>query len=111
MGSNATGTYETATSASPCASPTCPPLVLAGLGAAMGVSQSKEDADGYERTGVVNGQMQSEKWNNADHSGSFGRAIANRFMVEAEGDADSIDQLKAAVATIDAGKLAGLAGQ
>jgi hypothetical protein len=32
-------------------------------------------------------------------------------MVEAEGDADSIDQLKAAVATIDAGKLAGLAGQ
>ncbi|WP_371432883.1 Yip1 family protein [Novosphingobium sp.] len=112
LGSNATGTYETGDKRFTLRITDMSAVgALAGLGAAMGVSQSKEDADGYERTGVVNGQMQSEKWNNADHSGSFGRAIANRFMVEAEGDADSIDQLKAAVATIDAGKLAGLAGQ
>lgn len=112
LGSNATGTYENGDKRFTLRITDMSAVgALAGLGAAMGVSQSKEDADGYERTGVVNGQMQSEKWNNADQSGSFGRAIANRFMVEAEGDAGSIDQLKAAVATVDAGKLAGLAGQ
>jgi len=82
---------------------------LAGLGSAMGVEQSREDADGYERTGTVDGALQSEKWNNKDSRGSFGRAIANRFMVEAEGEAGSIDELKAAVAAIDPGKLESLA--
>ena len=112
LGSNATGTYENGDKRFTLRITDMSAVgALAGLGAAMGVSQSKEDADGYERTGVVNGQMQSEKWNKTDHHGSFGHAIANRFMVEAEGDADSIDQLKAAVAAVDAGKLAGLAGQ
>jgi hypothetical protein len=82
---------------------------LAGLGSAMGVEQSREDADGYERTGTVDGALQSEKWNNKENRGSFGRAVANRFMVEAEGEAGSIDELKAAVAAIDPGKLESLA--
>jgi len=83
---------------------------IAGLGAAMGVEQSKEDADGYERTGTVDGEMQTEAWNNVTKRGKFGRIIADRFLVEAEGSADSIDALKAAVAEIDAGDLAELAG-
>ena len=33
--------------------------------------------------------------------------VAKRFMIEADGDAGSIDELKAAVATIDPGKLVG----
>ena len=112
LGSNATGTYENGDKRFTLRITDMSAVgALAGLGAAMGVSQSKEDADGYERTGVVNGQMQSEKWNKTDHRGSFGHAIANRFMIEAEGDADSIDQLKAAVAAVDPGKLAALAGQ
>lgn len=82
---------------------------LAGLGSAMGVEQSREDADGYERTGTIDGALQSEKWNKTRNRGSFGRAVANRFMVEAEGEAGSIDELKAAVAAVDQGKLEGLA--
>ena len=74
---------------------------LAGLGSVMGVEQSREDADGYERTQTVDGQMQTEAWNKTSNSGKFGRMISNRFMVEAEGSADSIDQLKAAVASVD----------
>lgn len=74
---------------------------LAGLGAAMGVEQSREDADGYERTTSVDGQMQTEAWNRASSSGKFARVIADRFMVEAEGSAGSIDELKSAVAQID----------
>ncbi len=83
---------------------------IAGMGAAMGVQQSREDADGYERTGTVNGQMQSESWSKSSGSGKFGMMVANRFMIEAEGQAASVDELKAAVATVDQGSLLGLAG-
>lgn len=82
---------------------------LAGLGAAIGVEQSREDANGYERTQTVDGQMQTESWNNGSSSGKFGRMVANRFMIEAEGSADSIDQLKAAVASVDQDDLTDLA--
>lgn len=81
---------------------------LAGIGAALGVEENKETADGYERTGTVDGQMQSEKWDRREGSGSFGRVVANRFMVEAEGEAGSIDELKAAVGAVDQSALAGL---
>ncbi|MEO6716839.1 MAG: Yip1 family protein [Novosphingobium sp.] len=83
---------------------------IAGLGAAMGVSNSREDANGYERTGTVNGQMQSESWNKTDSSGKFSVVVANRFMIEAQGKATSVDVLKAAVATVDQGNLLSLAG-
>lgn len=82
---------------------------VAGLGAAMGVEQSREDANGYERTTTVDGQMQVEAWDKTGNNGKFGRMVASRFMIEAEGEAASIDDLKAAVAAVDAGKLAGLA--
>lgn len=83
---------------------------IAGIGSAMGVSQSREDADSYERTGTVNGRMQSESWNKANGSGKFSVVMGNRFMVEADGSAASIDELKAAVASVNEGSLAGLAG-
>lgn len=81
---------------------------LAGLGAAIGVEQSREDADGYERTKSVDGQMQTESWNNSSSRGKFGTTIANRFMVEAEGDATDIADLKVAVGQIDPDDLTGL---
>ena len=81
---------------------------LAGLGAALGVEANKETADGYERTGTVDGRMRTEKWNRSDSSGSYGTVIAGRFMVEAEGQAGSIDELKAAVAAVDQSALEAL---
>jgi len=74
---------------------------LAGLGAAMGVEQNREDADSYERTATIDGQLQTEAWNKASGHGKFSRMVASRFMVEADGSAAGIDDLKAAVATID----------
>jgi hypothetical protein len=82
---------------------------LAGLGSALGVQQSKEDADGYEKTATVNGQLQTEAWHKSASNGKFGVVVANRFSIEAEGTAASIDELKAAVASIDASRLASLA--
>ena len=58
---------------------------LAGLGAAMGAQQSREDANGYERTSTVNGQMQKEAWNKTNGRGEFGVVMASSFMVAAEG--------------------------
>lgn len=78
---------------------------IAGMGAAMGMEQSREDENGYERTTTVDGKLVTEAWRKDDNSGKFGTVIANRFMVEAEGQADSIDDLKAAVAAINANDL------
>ena len=82
---------------------------LAGLGNAMGVQHNRQDADGYERMASVDGQMQSESWSTSGHNGKFGVVVANRFMIEAEGTSASIDELKAAVATIDQSNLLSLA--
>lgn len=82
---------------------------IAGIGAAMGIEENREDANGYERTGTVDGHMQSEKWNRADSRGSFGTMVGNRFLIEAEGTASSIDELKSAVAAVDQSQLAALA--
>ena len=81
---------------------------LAGIGAAMGVEQSREDADGYERTTTADGQMQTESWRNSESRGKFGTVVANRFMIEADGKAASIDELKEAVASVDRVALAAL---
>lgn len=83
---------------------------LSGLGAAMGVEQSKEDANSYERTSTVNGQIQTEAWNKTTNSGKFGTTVNNRFMIEAEGSAGSIDELKQAVGSIDHDDLVDLVG-
>lgn len=81
---------------------------MAGLGAAFGVESNSEDADSYERTTTRDGNLVVEKWNRASERGSFMTMVAKRFMIEADGNADSIDELKAAVATIDQGRLVGL---
>ena len=78
---------------------------IAAMGSALGVSASKSDANGYEKTGTVDGHMQTEEWRNDSHSGKFGVVLNNRFSVEAEGNAASIDELKAAVASVDQGAL------
>ena len=111
MGSTAQGTYTSGTSSFTLKVADMSALgALAGLGAAMGVEQTKEDANGFERTTTVNGQMQTEKWNRQSRNGKFGVVVGNRFLIEAEGTADSLDDLKAAVGAIDQGKLADLAG-
>ena len=82
---------------------------LAGIGSAMGIEQEKEDENGYERIGTVDGQWREERWNNGSSSGTYAVMIADRFRVEASGNVANIDVLKAAVASIDAGDLQDLA--
>ncbi len=82
---------------------------LAGIGSAMGIEQEKEDENGYERIGTIDGQWREERWRNRSNSGTYAVMIADRFRVEASGNVENIDVLKAAVASIDAGDLEDLA--
>lgn len=82
---------------------------VASMAGALGVESNREDADSYERTSTEGGNLVIEKWNRTSRNGSFATIVDKRFMIEADGDAESIDELKAAAASINAGRLAALA--
>lgn len=82
---------------------------LGGLAGIVNMTENKQTATGYEKTETIDGRLTTEKWDTQNKSGDFGVLIGKRFMVEAEGSAPSIDVLKAAVASVDAGQLEGMA--
>lgn len=82
---------------------------LTAMASAMNAQTSTETATGYEKTSTAGGRLVSEKWDREAKSGSYSVVVGNRFTIEANGEADSIDQLKSAVAAVDAGKLERLA--
>nr|QQZ49057.1 YIP1 family protein [Phenylobacterium glaciei] len=55
------------------------------------------------------GRMSTESYDNASKHGSYGVLVAERFMVQAEGDAAPMASLKAAVSGIDLARLQVLA--
>jgi len=82
---------------------------FAGMAGAMGVESTRQTASGYEKVGKVDGRFTTEDWDNSAKSGKYGVLVANRFMIEAEGAAPSIDVLKAAVAAVGPDRLEALA--
>jgi Yip1 domain len=82
---------------------------IAGLGAALNVETSKQDANGYEKTNTIDGRMTTEKWDNAAKSGSYSVMVGGRFMVEANGSATTMEALKGAVTAIGVARLEALA--
>jgi hypothetical protein len=74
---------------------------LAALGSALNVESNRTTDTGYERVGTVDGRMTTEKWDSSSREGSYSVIIANRFMVEAEGNGVEMTALKAAVASIN----------
>jgi hypothetical protein len=73
-----------------------------------GVEQDHESDTGYDKTYKSNGQLVHEKWDNRSHSGEYGVIVGERFSVTASGNAANIDELKAAVASINLSGLAAL---
>ncbi|MEP6786453.1 MAG: Yip1 family protein [Sphingomonadales bacterium] len=82
---------------------------LAALGGALNIESSKQDGTRYEKIGKVAGRMTTEKYDSATKSGEYSTIVGDRVMVQAEGNAPSIDVLKAAVASVDFGKVETLA--
>jgi hypothetical protein len=78
---------------------------LAGLGGAFNVQSSEDDGTRYEKVGKVGGRMTTEEYDRSARTGKYGFLVGDRFMVEAEGENVSMEQLKAATAAINAGRL------
>ena len=82
---------------------------FAAMAGAFGVESSKQTATGYEKLGKVDGRMTTEEWNKDSKSGKYGVLVADRFMVEADGQGADMDDLKAAVGAVGPSKLEKLA--
>jgi hypothetical protein len=68
---------------------------------AFNVRSSKETADGYEKVGKVDGRMTTESFNKTSKHGEYSVLAGDRFMIQAEGDNVTMDELKAAVGAVD----------
>ncbi|MFI4969105.1 MAG: Yip1 family protein [Lysobacterales bacterium] len=78
---------------------------LMGLAGMVGVEADKETDHGYDKTYKQDGRLVHEEWDSQSKRGEYGIMLGNRFSVKVSGNADSADQLKAAVASLN---LAGL---
>lgn len=82
---------------------------LAGIASAFNMESSSESDSKYEKIGKVDGRMTQESYDRSSKHGQYSVLVGERFMVAAEGDGVSIDDLKAAVRAVNSGKLEDLA--
>ncbi|MBE9465395.1 hypothetical protein ACFP1I_22850 [Dyadobacter subterraneus] len=68
----------------------------------------KETATGYEKTTKREGYKGYEKYDNQNKSGELNVLVADRFVVNVNGNNLSVDQLKSILGAIDLDKLSGL---
>ena len=69
------------------------------------LESEKQTDTGFEKTYRKDGRMVHEEWDNANNRGEYGIVLGERFMAKVSGSATSLDQLKAAVGSLN---LAGL---
>ena len=82
---------------------------LASLGGALNVQSSEDDGNRYEKVGKVNGRMTQEEYDRSARTGEYGVLVSDRFMIQARGEGVTVDQLRAAVNSVNAGRLEQLA--
>jgi Yip1 domain len=73
-----------------------------------GTEQDTETDTGYDKVYKSGGQLVHERWDNRSMNGEYGVIVADRFSVKVSGSAASVDELKAAVASINLSGLAAL---
>jgi hypothetical protein len=83
-------------------------LALAGW---AGVEGESETSTGYDKTYHEDGRLIHEQWDRSSSRGEYGVVLGERFTVKVEGQADSIDDLKAALADLDLDALEGMKGE
>jgi hypothetical protein len=82
---------------------------LASLGGAVDIQSDKQTATGYEKVGKVDGRLTEESFDHQSKSGRYSVMVANRFMVEAQGEGADMGDLKGAVSAVGLDKLEGMA--
>ena len=83
-------------------------MAMAGWAA---LQQERETDHGYEKTYKQDGRLVHEEWDSQDKHGEFSIVLGDRFTVKLSGNADSIDQLKGAVGSINLAGLEALKAQ
>ncbi|HKS58110.1 MAG TPA: Yip1 family protein [Steroidobacteraceae bacterium] len=83
-------------------------IALAGW---AGIEGESESATGFDKTYRENGRLVHEQWDSSSSHGQYGIVIGERFAVKIEGQADSIDDLKAALADLDLDSLEAMKGE
>jgi hypothetical protein len=83
-------------------------MAMAGWAA---LQQERETSTGYEKTYKQDGRLVHEEWDRQDKHGEFSIVLGDRFTVKLSGNADSIDQLKGAVGSINLAGLEALKAQ
>ena len=83
-------------------------MAMAGWAA---LQQERETSTGYEKTYKQDGRLVHEEWDNQDRHGEFSVVLGDRFTVKLSGNADSIDQIKGAVGSLNLAGLEALKAQ
>lgn len=83
-------------------------LALAGW---AGIEGENESTNGYEKTYHADGRLVHEQWDRGSSRGEYTVVLGDRFTVKLEGQADSIDDLKAALADLDLEALEAMKGE
>jgi hypothetical protein len=83
-------------------------LALAGW---AGVEGESETSTGYDKTYHEDGRLIHEQWDRSSSRGEYGVVLGERFTVKVEGQADSIDDLKAALSDLDLDALESMKGE
>jgi len=78
---------------------------LAGMAGAFNVNSSKETDGRYEKVGKVDGRMTTETYDKNTGHGEYGVLVADRFMVQAQGEGVTIGDLKSAVVAVQPSRL------
>lgn len=84
--------------------------MFAGLAAWSMIEQEKENDDGYEKMGKVDGRPVHEKFNKKTKDGEYSVVVASRFIIDAHGRQVDMDTLKTAVSAIGPDKLEAMKG-
>lgn len=84
---------------------------IMALAGAVGVESDNETDHGYDKTYKQDGRLVHEQWDTQSKDGEYGIILGDRFSVKVSGNADSIDQLKAAVGSINLAGLEALKNQ
>ncbi|MHB8446926.1 MAG: Yip1 family protein [Rudaea sp.] len=84
---------------------------IMALAGAVNVESDNETDHGYDKTYKQDGRLVHEQWNTQSKYGEFSIVLGDRFSVKVSGNADSIDQLKAAVGSINLAGLEALKNQ
>lgn len=71
----------------------------------------RETSTGYEKTTRFNGHKAMEKYDNQTKYGELSVLVGDRFVVAAEGNAVSMNDLKGALNQVNLGKLESMKGQ